>query len=357
MSGGCDSYFEYLLKVWLQGNKEETGYLQLWRGAMDEAVVNLLHYNKGISPEDSFLYFASSKKMNSTSSPIRTRENISDVVLPLEDIEALNTTDFQRILEAYVTSRGTNLEAWILKQKLEPNLLEELSCFTGGMFSLAVQFVSNPEPIWDIIAREVTRSCAAAALMSPSGIPSESVYIVPPDDDIDICPAPVYFKTPFDKTPEIGRNASSNFETILDWTLRPIVQSPRLVKKDPRYILRPETFESLYLNYERTGEEIYRQWAYQIYQNIKKHCFSEEYGFTTCVNSFQLEPGIFDEVESFMFAETIKYLWLIFSPRGHFNHEGWIFTTEAHPVPKFKRVLKRDVINPVPPLKVKKTVI
>jgi hypothetical protein len=39
-----------------------------------------------------------------------------------------------------------------------------------------------------------------------------------------------------------------------------------------------------------------------------------------------------DRMESFLFAETFKYFYLLFSPAKEFNFKGIIFNTEAHPL-------------------------
>lgn len=38
-------------------------------------------------------------------------------------------------------------------------------------------------------------------------------------------------------------------------------------------------------------------------------------------------------MESFFIAETLKYLYLLFSPDSIFNSDAYIFNTEAHPFP------------------------
>jgi hypothetical protein len=39
-----------------------------------------------------------------------------------------------------------------------------------------------------------------------------------------------------------------------------------------------------------------------------------------------------DGMESFFFAETMKYMYLIFSPNSALPFKDVIFTTEAHPI-------------------------
>jgi mannosidase alpha-like ER degradation enhancer 2 len=39
-----------------------------------------------------------------------------------------------------------------------------------------------------------------------------------------------------------------------------------------------------------------------------------------------------DAMESFFFAETLKYLYLLFAPSSVLPFDGVVFTTEAHPI-------------------------
>jgi len=37
-------------------------------------------------------------------------------------------------------------------------------------------------------------------------------------------------------------------------------------------------------------------------------------------------------MQSFFLAETLKYLYLLFSPPSVISFDGWVFNTEAHPL-------------------------
>ena len=41
---------------------------------------------------------------------------------------------------------------------------------------------------------------------------------------------------------------------------------------DSRNILRPETVESLYIAFQLTGDRIYREWGWQIFQSFQRWC-------------------------------------------------------------------------------------
>jgi mannosyl-oligosaccharide alpha-1,2-mannosidase len=39
-----------------------------------------------------------------------------------------------------------------------------------------------------------------------------------------------------------------------------------------------------------------------------------------------------DKMQSFFLAETLKYLYLLFSPPSVISFDEWVFNTEAHPL-------------------------
>jgi mannosyl-oligosaccharide alpha-1,2-mannosidase len=97
----------------------------------------------------------------------------------------------------------------------------------------------------------------------------------------------------------------------------------------PFYILRPETAESLFILNQLTGEPLYRDWAWNIWSSIEKHCkTASAYGSLANVNS---GAHIDDRMESFFLAETIKYLYLAQDPDRPIDLKEYVFNTEAHP--------------------------
>ncbi len=74
----------------------------------------------------------------------------------------------------------------------------------------------------------------------------------------------------------------------------------------PFYILRPETVEAFYYLSVLTGDPIYREWGWEVFQSIEKYCKTEYgYGSLRNVNNPSDEPE--DKMESFFLAETLKY--------------------------------------------------
>ena len=102
----------------------------------------------------------------------------------------------------------------------------------------------------------------------------------------------------------------------------------------PFYILRPETAESLFILNQLTGDPIYREWAWEIWQAIDRHCRAP-HGYGALRNVNMPGQGIDDRMESFFTAETIKYLWLAQNPDKPVDLDKYVFNTEAHPTKIF----------------------
>ncbi|MBM2846690.1 MAG: glycoside hydrolase family 47 [Bacteroidetes bacterium] len=65
------------------------------------------------------------------------------------------------------------------------------------------------------------------------------------------------------------------------------------------------------------------------FSSLVKYCRTESgYAYLEDVTTKEKADGM----ESFFFAETLKYLYLIFAPKETLPFEGVIFTTEAHPI-------------------------
>ena len=82
---------------------------------------------------------------------------------------------------------------------------------------------------------------------------------------------------------------------------------------DARYILRPETVESLFIAFRLTGNQRYRDYGWSIFQAIEKHCKVETGGYASILNVDENPAKFEDKMETFFMAETLKYLYLLFS--------------------------------------------
>ena len=113
----------------------------------------------------------------------------------------------------------------------------------------------------------------------------------------------------------------------------------------PHYLLRPETVESFFVLYHLTGDPIYREWGWEVFQAIERYCRTEAgYGQLKDVHRVGRPPE--DKMESFFLAETLKYIYLLFDPETPIDllHKH-VFNTEAHPVRTFPVMDEDGVID------------
>jgi mannosidase alpha-like ER degradation enhancer 2 len=122
----------------------------------------------------------------------------------------------------------------------------------------------------------------------------------------------------------------------------------------PAYHLRPEIIESTYyllqhvqkerarllkkkpdartkvtLGLWQHTSELYQMSARTMFADFVKYCRTEA-GYAALKSVVTKEKS--DSMQSFLFAETFKYFYLLFAPRTTLDFDRVIFNTEAHPV-------------------------
>lgn len=107
---------------------------------------------------------------------------------------------------------------------------------------------------------------------------------------------------------------------------------------DAHNLLRPEMVESLFYLYRITQDEQYREWGWKIFQAFKKYTRIEGFGYSSINNVKNAgSPNFRDKLESFFLAETLKYLYLLFSDDPDLIPlDKFVINTEAHPLPIYK---------------------
>lgn len=101
----------------------------------------------------------------------------------------------------------------------------------------------------------------------------------------------------------------------------------KMAAVSPGYQLRPEIMESAYILHHYTKDPKYVEMGRTMLQALLTHT-KVEAGHTSLRSVITKEKG--DRMHSFWFAETLKYLYLLFSP-DTLKFEDVIFNTEAHP--------------------------
>ncbi|XVF19043.1 hypothetical protein REPUB_Repub11eG0076400 [Reevesia pubescens] len=222
-----DSFYEYLLKAWIQGNKTETvkHYRDMW-----ETMKGLQSLIRKSTPS-SFAYICE-----------KTGNSLSDK-------------------------------------------MDELACFAPGMLALgSVGYGPGEAEKFLALAEELAWTCYNFYQSTPTKLAGENYF----------------FRTGQDMT--VGTS----------WN-----------------ILRPETIESLFYLWRLTGNKTYQEWGWNIFQAFEKNSRIE----TGYVGLKDVNTGVKDNMmQSFFLAETLKYLYLLFSPPSVIPLDEWVFNTEAHPL-------------------------
>jgi ER degradation enhancer, mannosidase alpha-like 2 len=97
----------------------------------------------------------------------------------------------------------------------------------------------------------------------------------------------------------------------------------------PTYHLRPEIVESTYYLHHYTKDPRYLWMGETLWKDFVKHC-KTDVGYAALKNVVTKEKN--DSMQSFLFAETFKYFYLLFAPPSTLNFKKVIFNTEAHPI-------------------------
>jgi hypothetical protein len=69
-------------------------------------------------------------------------------------------------------------------------------------------------------------------------------------------------------------------------------------------MLRPETVESLFLAYRLTGDQLYRDHGWRIFQAIERHCRVEGGGYATIINVDENPARLEDKMETFFLVRS-----------------------------------------------------
>ncbi|CAH7437351.1 Man1c1 [Phodopus roborovskii] len=166
-----------------------------------------------------------------------------------------------------------------------------LACFSGGMIALGAEDAKeDKKAYYRELAAQITRTCHESYARS----------------DTKLGPEAFWFNS--------GREAVA---TQLS---------------ESYYILRPEVVESYMYLWRQTHDPIYREWGWEVVMALEKHCRTEA-GFSGIQDVYSSNPNHDNRQQSFFLAETLKYLYLLFSEDNMLSPEDWVFNTEAHPLP------------------------
>lgn len=129
--------------------------------------------------------------------------------------------------------------------------------------------------------------------------------------------------------PRAARLQDSSFRMWNLHGIEPEVLNYRTMKVDyDGYALRPEIVESTYYLYHYTHDPKYLAMGHTMFEDFEKYCRTGA-GYAALKSVVTKQKR--DDMESFVFAETFKYYWLLFAPQA-LDFDAVTFNTEAHPL-------------------------
>jgi mannosyl-oligosaccharide alpha-1,2-mannosidase len=192
---------------------------------------------------------------------------------------------------------------------------EHLSCFIGGLYALGGRLFANATYL-DTGAK-LTRGCIYAYKSFPTGVMPERYNMVkcPGSDPKMPCKWDEdLYAAECEKRPQYREGLPKGFTTA----------------KDPRYILRPEAIESVFILWRITGQEEFREAAWDMFQAVV-NATDTEYANAAIQDVNTIGSKQEDYMESFWLAETLKYFYLVFANTDLISLDDFVLNTEAHP--------------------------
>ncbi|KAL9120070.1 MAG: hypothetical protein Q9187_003372 [Circinaria calcarea] len=189
---------------------------------------------------------------------------------------------------------------------------QHLACFTGGMMGIGAKLFDRPDEL--DLARKLADGCIWAYNSMVTGIMPETFHMVPCDDAANCS----WDEKKWHKAIEMRHENTEVTKSISTAELiQHTIQAKRLPPGysdigDPRYILRPEAIESIFILYRLTGDQALQDAAWKMFQAIEKNTRTDL--ANAAIQDVTMDkPEKENRMESFWLAETLKYFYLIFS--------------------------------------------
>jgi endoplasmic reticulum Man9GlcNAc2 1,2-alpha-mannosidase len=291
-----DSYYEYLIKQFLQTSGAEPVYLDLWNEALEGMKKHLITYTK----HSSLTVLA--ERQSGLHQPLTAK--MDHLVCFLPGTIALSVTNGSTVSEAE-SRLGAS---WTRKH--DENLR---------------------------VAEELMKTCWGMYLVTPTGLAPEIAYF-------NVDSPPRHWEAHIDDTwtpPES--------DDLIEDISAPWRDDYDIHANDVHNLQRPETVESLFYMYHITQNPIYREWGWKIFESFAEHTKLTDdltgkiYSYTsldTVMENPVKERRKRDNMESFWLAETLKYFWLLFTETSELDGMGadlekTVVNTEGHFLPRF----------------------
>ncbi len=99
------------------------------------------------------------------------------------------------------------------------------------------------------------------------------------------------------------------------------------------FFFRPNLAETYFILFRLTGDNKYREWAWELTQAFYRHSRTISGGFAGVFNVDKVPTEKSDYQISIFLSGTLKYLYLIFSNTSILSLDEWIFNSRGHPLP------------------------
>ncbi|TPX11217.1 uncharacterized protein E0L32_001035 [Thyridium curvatum] len=271
-----DSYYEYLIKQYLQTNKKEKVYEDMWYESLAAVRKHLVTYTE---PSGFTIIGERESGLEGTLTP-----KMDHLVCFMPGTIALAATG------GLTEKEARKLKTWTKRDDEDMKLARELMHTCWGMYKYMA-----------------------------TGLAAEITYF-------NVANPPLTSTSPH-KTPPAVFDPSEDAAWRKDFEVHP---------QDVHNLQRPETVESLFYMWRITGDVKYREWGWEMFKSFMNYTAVEDGGgFTSLTNANVIPPVSRDNMESFWLAETLKYMYLLFSPDDLLPLDKIVLNTEAHPLPRF----------------------
>jgi len=191
---------------------------------------------------------------------------------------------------------------WWLAKKRDGHTIyemEHLACFAGGMFALGSLHIEDEETrrLHLEVGEGIGRLCWEMYNISPIGLSPEVAYLRIINDKFNLS-----------------------------------------ISESPHWLMRPEAIETWFILWRVTKKPIYRDYGWTIFKNIEKYSRTN-FGYSGIRDVRKIPVHLDDVQQSYFLAETLKYLYLLFSSDKNLPLDEFVFNTEAHPLKIFKSLM------------------
>jgi len=168
--------------------------------------------------------------------------------------------------------------------------MDHLACFAGGMLAVGAQHGGEFDREYMTLAERIGETCYEFYRRTTSGLSPEFMSFVGGSD------------------PKVPRNAAYN-------------------------IGRPEAVETFFIMWYYTRDPKWREMGWEVFSSFERHARTPS-GWAA-LKDVNNPAKLDDKMESFVLAETMKYLFLLFDSSYPIPLDKYVFNTEAHPLGTF----------------------